>query len=448
MLIGLLFFAVGFGRVPLAPCVVERGTNALCGQYEVLENRRAAKGRKIPLRILVLPSTAATPAPDPVFLFAGGPGESIVEAAPRMPVVERLRATRHVVAVDQRGTGGSNPLPCAAKNLDSRQAVVGELFDLDRVRACRAELEKRADLTRYTTTNFADDVDEVRAAMGFAQINLYGGSYGTEAALVYLRRHEDRVRSVVLRAVKPVQQKMPLLLSRTVQASIERVLAGKPQASRDFQTILARLAKAPARFTLDGEAVTLSTGAFLSDLRLLLYYPRHAAELPEMLREAARGNWTPFASAHYSTVRAIEPRIARGLNFSVLCAEDVAATTDAEVARETAGSWLGDYQVRHYREVCKIWPRGEAPGGFFDPVRSSKPVLLIAGENDPATPVESATLAAQTLPNSRVIAIRGGTHLSGSTWLDGIVARFVETARTTGLPPCPDASCVVGSSVF
>ena len=384
--LGLVFLVASFGRVPLAPCAAAEG--ALCGSYEVFENRQAAKGRKIALRILVLPSLAAAPEADPVFFFAGGPGESAVDSLPNMRLAAKLRERRHVVAIDQRGTGGSNPLPCAAKDLASPNAVVGGLFDLDRIRACRVELEKRADLTQYTTSNFADDVDEVRAALGFTQVNLYGGSYGTESAMVYLRRHEDRVRSVALRAVKPVQQKLPLLLSRTIQASVERFLAGDPQLARDFHAVIARLAKAPARFELHGQPASISTGTFISGMRLLLYYPRRVEQLPEMLRQAARGNWTPFAIAHLETVRNGEPRIYRGMHFSVVCAEDVAATTDAEIARETAVTWLGDFQVRHYREACKLWPRGEAPAGFFDPVRSSKPVLLIAGENDPATPVE------------------------------------------------------------
>jgi pimeloyl-ACP methyl ester carboxylesterase len=387
----------------------------------------------------VLPSLAAAPAADPVFVFAGGPGESAVDSLPHMRIAAKLRERRHVVAVDQRGTGGSNPLPCAAKNLDSPGAVVGGLFDLDRIRACRVELEKRADLTQYTTTSFVDDVDEVRAALGFPHINVYGGSYGTESAMVYLRRHEDRVRAVALKAVKPVQQKLPLLLSRTIQASIERFLAGDPQLTRDFHAVVARLAKAPARFQLQGQPASISTGTFLSGMRLLLYYPRQVEQLPGMLREAARGNWTPFATAHLNTVRGGEPRIYRGMHFSVLCAEDVAATTDAEVARETAGTWLGDFQVQHYREACKLWPRGVAPAGFFDPVRSSKPVLLIAGENDPATPVESARLVAQTLPNSRVVAIQGGTHMTGSPCLDDMVARFIDTGTASGLPSCPEA---------
>ena len=424
MHIGVLFLAAAsFGRLPLAPCVASDGqTRGLCGSYEVFENRAAKAGRKIPLRILVLPALGSAAAADPVFLFAGGPGESAVDALPHLAVVHKLRANRHVVAVDQRGTGGSNPLPCAAKDLDK---VSNDLFQLDRVRVCRAELEKRADLTQYTTTNFVDDVDEVRATMGFPRISIYGASYGTESAQIYLRRHEAHVRAVALKAVKPVQQKLPLLLSQTIQASIERTLAG----NRDLYVIMERLAKRPDPFP---------TGAFVSALRVLLYYPRRVQQLPDLLREAARGNWTPFTTTYLATVRGVEPRIARGMHFSVLCSEDVPATSEAEVVRETAGTWLGDYQVRQYRKVCRLWPHSEPPAGFFDPVRSAKPVLLIAGENDPATPVESARLVARTLSNSRVVTIRGGTHSSGSSCLDEVIVRFIVNAKTVALPSCPE----------
>jgi len=314
--------------------------------------------------------------------------------------------------------------------------MVGSLFDLDAIQACRLELEKRADLAEYTTNAFVDDIDEVREALGFDEIDVFGGSYGSEAALAYLRRHENHVRAVAAIAVKPTTVKLPLSFAKTIQAAVERVLGPKVE---ELKTLLDQLAKAPARFEVMNQKVTLSRGVFLSDLRLLLYYPQFAERLPALLHDAASGNWAPFGQASYILGRQMEPQAARGLWLSVLCAEDVPAITDDEVRRETAGTWLGDFEVRAYRDACKLWPRATPPAGFFEPVKSNKPVLLIAGDSDPATPVEMAREAAKTLSNSRVVELTGGTHLTTSPCLDNMLAAFLDTAKLDDLPSCAGA---------
>src|SRR5271155_4102763 len=135
---------------------------------------------------------------------------------------------------------------------------------LEKVRACRAELEKRADLTQYTTSIAADDLDDVRQAMGYDKINLYGGSYGTVAALVYLRRHGDHVRTLTLEGVASPQYRIPLAFPRTTQNSIdqliERCAADEachkdfPNLKKEFAALVEQLEKTPAHFETNNAA--------------------------------------------------------------------------------------------------------------------------------------------------------------------------------------------------
>lgn len=99
---------------------------------------------------------------------------------------------------------------------------------------------------------------------------------------------------------------------------------------------------------------------------------------------------------------------------------------------------MGDSNVKSFRESCAVWPKADVPRSFLDPVKSDKPVLLISGEQDPATPAASAELAARHLPNSRHIVIRGGTHGTASECLDKISADFVRLGTAAGL----DTGCV------
>jgi pimeloyl-ACP methyl ester carboxylesterase len=200
------------GRVSLNPCGDSQG---LCGTYEVFENRAAQSGRKIALHVLILPARAEKPASDPVFGFAGGPGQSAAEAFPLVTAMVALRQTHDLVLIDQRGTGKSNPLPCPIDMKDAQLLLSGTggsaVKDLP---GCRKELEARADLTQYTTSNSADDVDDVREALGLDKIDVLGGSYGTLAALVYVRRHGEHVRSMVLEGVVPPDYRLPLAFAK------------------------------------------------------------------------------------------------------------------------------------------------------------------------------------------------------------------------------------------
>jgi len=212
---------------------------------------------------------------DAVFMLAGGPGQSAAEAFPPMGFSARLRAHRDIVLVDQRGTGQSGPLKCALSNPKDAQTVVATLFPPEALKSCRAALEEHADLAQYTTSIAVDDLDEVRQALGYGKIDVLGGSYGSRAALEYLRRHPDAVRAVVLSQVVPPGYKLGVF-ARPIQGSIDRLLSdcaadaacGKayPNLRDEYHTVLGRLEKAPAQFefynaeALKNQQITLPRG--------------------------------------------------------------------------------------------------------------------------------------------------------------------------------------------
>ena len=209
----------------LQPCASDRGpTDAYCGTLSVYENPMARTGRRINLNIVLLPSLASDVRPDPVVFLAGGPGQGAAQMARDVrSIFRRVLRERDVVLVDQRGTGKSNPLNCTSENNSLRELTESEDVALERLRRCFEGLD--ADVRLYTTTIAMDDLDEVRAHLGYDRINLYGGSYGTRAALVYLRRHGDRVRSVILDGVSPPDMRIPLFAARDAQRSLDKLLA-------------------------------------------------------------------------------------------------------------------------------------------------------------------------------------------------------------------------------
>ncbi|PYM21341.1 MAG: hypothetical protein DMD78_18050 [Candidatus Rokuibacteriota bacterium] len=172
-------------RLALSPCEIPKSSvEARCGALEVFEDRAARSGRVIPIKVLVLPALGEERARDPIFVLAGGPGLGAASAMRDADAgfFEGMRARRDVVFIDQRGTGGSHRLSCRLTTGSGAQATFGDLLPPDRIRACRETLEKIADLRLYTTPIAMDDVDDVRAALGYATINLYGVSYASLAA--------------------------------------------------------------------------------------------------------------------------------------------------------------------------------------------------------------------------------------------------------------------------
>jgi len=443
------------GRIPFAPCRTQDGnTEGLCGKYEVYENRQSQSGRKIALNIMVLPALSEKPASDPFFPLAGGPGQSAVEAYPLTGFTAKIRQQRDVVLVDQRGTGGSNPLPCNLRDPKDSQAIIGDSVPLDKVRACRSELEKKADLSQYTTSIWADDLDEVRQALGYDKINVFGGSYGTRAALVYLRQHGNHVRSLALEGVAPPEYRIPIAFSHSIEDSVNQLLdrcaaddschKSYPDLRKEFQTILERLDKSPAQFEVQNpngsgmQAITLSRGSFVANLRPMLYVPSFISQFPYTIHRAYLNDWSIYGIVALSIRDAIDKQVNRGLSFSVICSEDVPGVSEGEIRRETSDTYLGDFQVRMYQKACAEWPHAKLSRDFHAPIRSSVPALLISGALDPATPPQASASAARELSADRVVIVKDGTHGTGSPCIDGIISDFVAHGSTKAL----DTTCV------
>ncbi len=443
----------------LKDCQIPNLGNAKCGTYEVYEDRAARKGRMISLKILVLPATGDKREPDPLFYFAGGPGASATEDAPGFARgFADIREHRDLVFVDQRGTGGSHSLDCQLFNPADLQSYLGHFFPIEAVRKCRPELEAKADLKLYTTTIAMDDIDEVRAALGYDRINLFGASYGSRAALTYLKRHPKRVRTATLQGVSPTNHFLPgdfaLQTERALQGVLSECAAHEecskafPKIKEDAKSLLAQLMKGPVEVEVqkpnstERVKVKLSRDLAAEAIRYMLYNPISASRVPIAIHAAAGGNFVPIAQA------AVRYRInmvgtgSNGMYLSVTCAEDVPWIKPGEGERMAENTFLGDYRLRQQREACALWPRAKVERDYAQPVRSDVPVLILTGEWDPVTPPSNGETVAKTLPNSLHIVVPHGAHgidgLEGIECVDRITNEFIERATTKGI----DTACV------
>jgi pimeloyl-ACP methyl ester carboxylesterase len=455
------------GSISLAPCEVP-GTRpgakekVLCGSYEVFENRATKRGRKITLKIVVFPATGPEKEADPLFYIPGGPGSSATEDAPFVAAqLSKIRVRRDLVFLDQRGTGGSHPLNCDLFDPSDLQSYFGDYFPLGDVRKCREQLEPKADLKLYTTPIAMDDLDEVRAALGYERINITAGSYGTRATQDYLKRHSKHVRAVVLQGVSPTGQLMPRDFPQHTERALNGILdecaadvacqAAFPNLRVEAKSVLERLLQGRVAVevkhpqTGTPTQVQLSRDLAAEAIRYMMYQSGAASRIPLFIHLAAAGNYVPLAESALSyRQRLVGPtgNNGNGMYLSVTCAEDLPWIKPGEGERNAAQTFLGDYRLRQQRAACELWPRGSIPKSYFEHTRASVPALIFTGQWDPVTPPIYGETAAKYLPNSLHVVVPYGGHgfggLDGLDCIEDLTAEFVNRGTVKGL----DTACV------
>jgi pimeloyl-ACP methyl ester carboxylesterase len=445
-------------RPALAPCQLgapglAEYLPAQCTTLTVFEDHAAQSGRTIGLRIAVVPAVNRSPAPDPLFFLAGGPGQAASESYPLLaPALAEINQQRDIVLVDQRGTGGSHPLRCQ-QNTDWAQTPSDEEASAF-LRDCLAGLD--ADPTLYTTSQAIDDLDQARAALGYEQINLLGVSYGTRAALTYMRRYPERVRTAILDGVVPQDEALGSDVARDAQRAIDLIFErcaaeaacakAFPSLRAEFAALLEQVERQPSKLSLahpiTGQPTELTFDRSMLNIgvRLFSYAPETAALLPLLIHNAATtGDRKLLAAQALLLSDQLGESISSGVNLSVLCAEDVPFFDAEQLRAANAGAYLGDSELENLARACATWPRGQIPADFKQPVASSAPVLLLSGEADPVTPPENAEQAARTLPNSlQLLAPGQGHNVIMRGCLPHVAAIFVTGGTTAGL----DTACV------
>ncbi len=419
-----------------------------CGVIEMPEDPDKAGGRRIPIHFAIIPALAKNKAADPLFVFAGGPGQSAMKAAGMIqPAFAQLNARRDVVYIDQRGTGRSNGLACDAP---PPTASIAAQLDLSasaaRLERClrRIKDDNVADLRQYATWIAVRDVDAVRAALGYEQINLWGASYGTRVALEYLRQFPQRVRSVVLDGVAPPDMALPASFSIDADEMLRRLtdrcsadaacMRRYPNFAADVNALLSRAehtsAKVEVSHPLTGvrETVTLDQRLISAALRVPLYAPQLSAVLPQAVLMAAGGVFSPLLTLAGSLANNVAENFAEGMHYAVICAEDMPRldATARDAARRTR---FGLGFARIYDDTCRHVDVRAPPPGFYSTSGADVPVLILSGGTDPATPPRHGDAVAKRLSRSlHLIAPNLGHGITSQGCAPELVAKFIRQA--------------------
>ena len=446
--------ALAFEPCNLRSILSRESLQAQCTTFEVPEDRARPDGRKIKLNIAWLPAyNEADASPDPLFLLAGGPGQSAVETFPAMnPMLKEVRERRHILLVDQRGTGKSNLLSCAAPEGGEDDFDASPEAMQAQAAKCAQALSDKADLRHYTTTDAIADLDDVRKAIGAAQVNLVGISYGTRVAQQYAMRHPAATRSIVLDSVVPNAQGLGNIFARNLDDALAlqfgvcskdpacKAKLGDPRAELDRLLLTLRAAPPTVHYrdATSGEwkQDVLRADTVAGLVRMYAYMPLASGLLPKLIQEANGGHYAGLMALAQMMSGEMEDAMAMGMQLSVVCSED----SESMVPRaEDEGTVLGNLMPSGMAAMCKVWPKGRVPADFHQPLATKVPALVLEGEFDPVTPPRYGEDVVKTLPNGRLFVLKGqGHNVIGAGCMPKLFTQFIEKADAKAL----DGSCL------
>jgi pimeloyl-ACP methyl ester carboxylesterase len=421
-------------KLPLRPCVVQ-AVNARCGTLVVPEDRARPAGRTIGLRVVVIPSRTKPARPDAFTYLAGGPGGAAATEMPSAALAtwDRVHEHHDIVLVDQRGTGGSNRLMCPPPTGPLETDAQRKTY----VRSCLHSL--KGDPTQYATRAAMDDLDAVRAALGYRTLDIYGTSYGATAAQVYLERHPHSVRTMILDGATFLDVPFFSGYAENGERALDQVVkrcAAQPSCARtfphwraDLDSLIEEWNKDPVRLPTSD---TLTGDGLAGVVQRMTLESTSAASIPLVVSRAVIGDYQPLSQFVGSS------ELTRSMMYwSIMCNEPW-------VGLGSTGPWHSYLDGRAAdllatsRTVCAYVPkRAEAAADWARP-SSRAPLLVLAGGADPQDPIGNLPGLRRLFPNSRTVVVPGQGHAIGQLGCLGeLVGRFVDRGTTRGL----DTSC-------
>lgn len=438
--------------VSLSPCHVAGAAQAVeCGSLTVPAQRDASDDRRLTLQFIRMPAPEAGNAP--ILFLPGGPGQAGSDIVNIVRAILGTSNRAHDLLIpDFRGTGKSGALPC---HFDPDMLQTDLAASVQAVADCRDALQADGiDLSDYNSDAIADDMAELVRALGYEQVHLYGGSYGTRAAQVIMRRHPELVRSAVLDGVAPLGWAVGGRMGADAQAALEAVAAAcgaQAACAVAFPNIQAQLRRVVERADSGASTqqlpdprsgaakpVTVDSLMLAGAVRGVLYNAPLTRLLPWMIAQADAGNVLPLHAASQEFAGDLSESISMGMMLSVLCREDISRLNDTAPANERnsfAGTAIRDY----WRAACAEWPVDAANADFDQPLDTNTPTLLLSGVWDPVTPPRNGDQLDQTLANSRHIVVQGTAHIAGYR---GCMPRLIAAFYADLQPEALDTGCL------
>ena len=422
-----------------------------CGKISVPENPQKPDGKHIDIHFAILPAIKDTHPSEALLAIAGGPGQSAIEHAAGFDrLLNKVRQQRDILLIDQRGTGLSNILNCEDSEATSMLSFNDEDVDIIAdTEQCLTQTD--ADITQYGSETALTDFEAVRTYLGYQKLHLYGVSYGTRMAQLYMRHYPEALSTVTLDGIVPMQQSV-VAIGSAIERGFELLMrdcasnlachAQYPNLLADFKTVDEHLTNKPIEqsvrdpLTNEPSTLLLTRGKFNGAIRMGLYSPAIRALLPHAIHQAAKEDYQPILGIYALSADGIG--LAMGMHASVVCGEDIHRISD-QMRKDAKESYISSTMMEGLEKTCEIWKVPAVADSFSEPISSDLPTLLLSGELDPATPPHWGALATKQLTNAKHLISPFATHgVAAQTCANDLIADLVDSASVKKI----DASCL------
>ncbi|MCL1059373.1 alpha/beta hydrolase [Shewanella gelidimarina] len=422
-----------------------------CGSISVPEDHDQPEGKHIQVHYVVMPAIKSSGKSEALLAIAGGPGQSAIENAKGFDqMLAKVRQTHDVILIDQRGTGQSNPLQCVGDGFESPLAINESDFDAgEESQKCLDELD--ADVTQYDSLSALRDFEAVRQHLGYQKLHLYGVSYGTRMAQLYMRHYPEHIATVTLDGVVPMQQSV-LAIGDAIARAFDLLIQDCsnntlchnqfPQLAAELDKMDSELAQAPKISMIadprTGEAtqLTMTRSKFNGALRMALYSPSVRALIPHTIHQASQGNFQPITGLYAMSMDGAG--IAMGMHASVVCAEDWQRLTP-QLRASANQHYFGREMLKTFEQSCAVWNMPAVDSSFSQAIASDIPTLILSGELDPATPPSWGEMAMEKLTNAKHFVAPYATHgVAYQSCGNNLIAELVEKGAVTDI----DGECL------
>lgn len=432
-------------------CYVEGVSDRLnCGFMTVPENPNKPDGKQIQVHYVILPAVKNVNHEEALLAIAGGPGQSAIDnAAGFDAMLSKVRQQRDILLIDQRGTGRSNLLTCDEGAQSPLSFDDDNADTLAETQKCLAKID--ADVTQYGSLNAIKDFEAVRQHLGYKKLHVYGISYGTRMAQLYMRLYPAHLATVTLDGIVPMQQSV-LEIGASIDRGFDLLFkdcqetaachAQFPELKAEFDQVAASLAKAPVMenvydpVTGEKTMLTMTRGKFYGSIRMALYQANVRALVPHAIHQAAKHNFQPILGLYSLTID--NAGMAMGMHASVVCGEDMHRITPA-MREQAQHSFMGKTMLEGLEATCEVWKVPAVDDSFSEPISSDIPTLLLSGEIDPATPPSWGELAMEKLTNAKHFVAPYATHgVAYQSCANNLIADLVRSGSVKDL----DGECL------
>ncbi|WP_394129146.1 alpha/beta hydrolase [Shewanella maritima] len=425
-----------------------------CGSLSVPENPQQPDGKQIDVHFAILPAIKNAFPQEALLAIAGGPGQSAIDNAAGFDrMLTKVRQQRDILLIDQRGTGKSNILSCddgsmASLSFNDEDTNVGQMTQecLDTI----AE-ENPSDIHQYNSVTALADFEAVRQHLGYSKLHLYGISYGSRMAQLYVRHYPEALATVTLDGIVPMQQSV-LAIGGAIERAFNILFnecAGTPACNEAYPNLQTHYQKVDQALALNPvsqsvrdpltnapETLLLTRSKYNGAIRMGLYTPNIRALLPHAIYEAAQGNYQAILGIYALTTTSTE--LALGMHASVVCSEDIHRVT-AQMRKDAKESYLSGTMLEGLEKTCDVWQMPRMDDSFSQAISSDLPMLLLSGEVDPATPPNWGAMAMEGLTNAKHFIAPYATHgVAYQSCGNDLIAELVATGSVENI----DGECL------